>query len=109
MSAIAVASAAASGNVPARKWARMPPSTYRQSPRSSIAANASAVICVYSMYRVNQIARREGIRPGGTGVAPAGGTRDAVDMATIMWEREIAEVYDATSAGMFAPSVVGPT
>jgi SAM-dependent methyltransferase len=30
-------------------------------------------------------------------------------MATIMWEREIAEVYDATSAAMFDPAVIGPT
>ena len=30
-------------------------------------------------------------------------------MATIMWEREIAEVYDATSAAMFDPEVIGPT
>ena len=30
-------------------------------------------------------------------------------MATIMWEREIAEVYDATSAAMFDPDVIGPT
>ena len=30
-------------------------------------------------------------------------------MATIMWGREIAEVYDATSATMFDADVVGPT
>ncbi len=30
-------------------------------------------------------------------------------MATIIWEREIAEVYDATSAAMFESAVLGPT
>ncbi|MEA3055412.1 MAG: hypothetical protein QOD30_844 [Actinomycetota bacterium] len=30
-------------------------------------------------------------------------------MASNLWEREIAEVYDATTAAMFAPEVLGPT
>jgi hypothetical protein len=30
-------------------------------------------------------------------------------MATVLWGAEIASVYDATSAGMFDPAVLGPT
>jgi hypothetical protein len=30
-------------------------------------------------------------------------------MATVLWGAEIASVYDATSAGMFEPAVLGPT
>jgi SAM-dependent methyltransferase len=30
-------------------------------------------------------------------------------MATVLWGPEIASVYDATSAGMFEPAVLGPT
>src|SRR5262245_48452400 len=47
-------------------------------------------------------------RPGGKSLAISAACIKSPRMASILWEAEIAEVDDATSAAMFAPAVLDP-